>query len=162
MVKTYWKRGRKKMQKFLKEVKKLRGNPYIKMGYPKEWSEIREKKGGVTVLDVAIFHEYGTKNLPERSFIRSTRYAKYRAWRRLSLSQFNKIISGQAKVDDSLHKIGLTQVNDVKSFIRRRKVLPPSDRAIEQGGVTLWDTGQLINSLAYSIKSGGTTKKGNK
>ena len=49
MVRTYWKRGRKKMQKFLKEVKKLRGNPYIKMGYPKEWSEIREKKAVLRV-----------------------------------------------------------------------------------------------------------------
>ena len=47
--------------------------------------------------------------------------------------------------------------NDIKTFIRTGKVAPPSKRAIKDRGVTLWDTGQLINSVAFSISTNGKT-----
>ena len=166
-VKTRWRYGKRRTKRLIREVNKLRANPYIKIGYPKEHQEPKEQKEGekkdVTVLDVAIYHEYGTKDMPERSFIRATRSSKYNSYKKLTNDSINQIIAGRTTVDKSLHKLGLIMVNDIKTFIRTRKVEPPSRRAKKEGGTTLWDTGQLINSLGYSISTNGkTARKGKK
>ena len=152
-----------------REIKKMKKNPYIKVGYPKEFPEIKEDKEdnpGVTVLDVAIFHEFGTTKLPERSFIRATLYGRYKFYKKINKDLINQIIKGRRSVDQALNYLGLLMVKDIKDFIRKHKVKPPSQRVIEHDkkgkkagkkgkGKTLWDTGQLINSLAYSISVNG-------
>ena len=147
------------LKRVLSEVEKLKRNPYIKVGFPKELSttdDAKAKGGGVTVLDVAIFHEFGTRNLPERSFIRATIANNQVAYRRITRKEINAIVAGRGSVKDALHKLGLIMVKDIKNYIRQGRVTPPSQRALETGGgVTLWDTGQLINSLGYSISING-------
>ena len=159
--------------------------PYVKVGYPKE-SNPSEKQHykeeatqktktkrslakkiigrwggyGITVLDIALAHEFGTDKLPERSFIRSSTKEGARSYGRLTKKLVNQIADGQRDLGQALNVVGLYIVNDIKKYIRLKKVKPPSRRALEQGGTTLWDTGQLINSLSYSIEVEGKVKPG--
>ena len=62
-------------KRILRELKKLEKKPHVKVGFPIERKKTGEPKEGnefVTVLDVAIWHEFGTVGLPERSFVRSS------------------------------------------------------------------------------------------
>ena len=52
-------------------------------------------------------------------------------------------------VEKALDILGLTIENDIKAFIRDGEIDPKSLRAIEESGTTLWDTGQLINSITF-------------
>ena len=151
------------LKRILKEVAKMKKNPYIKVGFPKESTKTQnEESPGVTVLDVAIFHEFGTSKMPERSFIRAT-FAKNRViYREITDNEIGKILFGRQTVEGALHKLGLKMVADIKNYIREGKVRPQSKRVTREKkerreAVTLYDTGQMINSLAYSISINGKT-----
>ena len=78
----------------------------------------------------------------------------------MNLKLINKIIKGRSTVEKALNQMGLQMTSDIKRYIHDRKVVPHSARAIEESGATLWDTGQLVQSLAYSISHGGPAKVG--
>jgi len=103
----------------------------------------------VTVLDVAIFHEFETVNMPERSFVRAAFDENRSSYEALNKKLLIKIYSNAMTVEKALDILGLTIQNDIKKFIKDKEVSPESIRAIEEGGVTLFDTGQLVNSLTY-------------
>lgn len=134
------------------ELKKLEYKPFVKIGYPEEKPKTNEDhKGGefVTVLDVAVFAEFGTINSPERSFIRASFDNNVKKYEDLNKKLLVKIYSGTMTVEKALDILGETILNDIKTFIRNSEVEPKSIRAIREGGTTLWDTGQLINALTY-------------
>ena len=134
--------------------------PYVKSGFPSEKKESKKKyKIGKTVLDVAVAHEYGLDGLPERSFMRSTFLKEKRKYSALSARLVNRIIRKKESVPGALEKMGLLMVKDIKNFIRRRKVRPKSYRAVREGGTTLYDTGQLINSLTHRVENAKGFKK---
>lgn len=165
--------------RLIKDIIRAKKGPYVKVGYPKEarpafqphFSEEAGKAektltkigkaftghwaGGTTVLDVAVAHEFGTTKLPERSFIRAGINANLGNYKNLTKKLLNKVAKGETDMIQALNRIGLQIVNDIKTHIRLKKIAPPSKRALKEAGTTLWDTGQLINTLAYSISIDG-------
>lgn len=147
--------------RIVKELKKLQKKPYVKVGYPadasttKDAKEYRDEQGNVvsdnfvTVLDVAIWSEFGTVNAPERSFVRSSFDKNRSKYNKLTENLIKKIYDGSTTVEKALDILGLTLENDIKKFIRDGDVTPESLRAAQEGGTTLWDTGQLLNSITY-------------
>lgn len=136
----------------VKELRKLEKKPYVKIGYPKEASKTNEEKDGnefVTVLDVALWHEFGTNNMAERSFVRASFDQNQKKYEELNKKLLVKIYSGKMTVEKALDILGFTIENDIKAFIKDGEVNPDSQRAINEGGTTLWDTGQLINSITF-------------
>ena len=131
---------------------------YVKIGYPYESSDTQSDypRSGQTVLDVALFHEYGRTdryNIPiKRPFLEPSveegrdKYIDYQNDLIVDLAE------GKITVKKLLEKMGLLILRDVKNYVRQKKVRPKSRRAIEDGGATLYDTGQLINSLTYVVK----------
>lgn len=136
----------------IKELRKLEKKPYVKIGYPEDKSSTTAGKEGnefVTVLDVALWHEFGTTNLPERSFVRAAFDKNRTKYEKLNRELLVKIYSNKMTVEKALDILGLTIENDIKTFIKSGEVDPDSNRAIEEGGVTLIDTAQLLNSITY-------------
>lgn len=136
----------------IKELRKLEKKPYVKIGYPEDKSSTNANKEGtnfVTVLDVALWHEFGTVNLPERSFVRAAFDQNRKKYEKLNKELLVKIYSNKMTVEKALDILGLTIENDIKTFIKNGEVDPESNRAIEEGGVTLIDTAQLLNSITY-------------
>ena len=136
----------------VKELRKLEKKPYVKIGYPAKKSTTNAEKDGnefVTVLDVALWHEFGTNNMPERSFIRASFDQNAKKYGELNKKLLVKIYSGKMTVEKALDILGFTIENDIKTFIKSGDINPDSQRAINEGGTTLWDTGQLINSITF-------------
>lgn len=140
----------------IKELRKLEKKPFVKIGYPKEKSSTDAEKetsddseSFVTVLDVALWHEFGTNNMAERSFVRSSFDQNRKKYEELNKKLLVKIYSGKMTVEKALDILGFTIENDIKAFIKDGEVNPDSQRAIDEGGTTLWDTGQLINSITF-------------
>ena len=140
----------------VKELRKLEKKPYVKIGYPQKKSTTNAEKetsddseSFVTVLDVALWHEFGTNNMPERSFVRASFDQNQKKYEKLNRELLVKIYSGKMTVEKALDILGFTIENDIKAFIKSGEVNPDSQRAINEGGTTLWDTGQLINSITF-------------
>ena len=139
-------------KKIMIELEKLKKKPFVKIGYPAASEKSNEEHAGdefVTVLDVAIFSEFGTIYSPERSFIRASFDNNKKKYQKLNKELLIKIYAGSTTVEKALDILGITIENDIKKFIADGDVSPESIRALRQGGKTLWDTGQLINSLTF-------------
>ena len=142
----------------IKELKKLEYKPYVKIGYPEKSRDANKKHeredGGesfVTVLDLAIFHEFGTVHSPERSFIRAAFDQNRKKIEKLTKKLLIKIYSNKITVEKSLDILGETILNDIKTFLKNDDVTPTSNRALDDNGSTLVDTGQLLNALTYKV-----------
>lgn len=140
----------------IKELRKLEKKPYVKIGYPAKKSSTNATKetsddseSFVTVLDVALWHEFGTNNMAERSFVRASFDQNQKKYEALNKKLLIKIYSGTMTVEKALDILGFTIENDIKAFIRSGEVSPESQRAINEGGTTLDDTGQLVNSITF-------------
>jgi hypothetical protein len=141
----------------IKELKKLENKPFVKIGYPAEVSkkDAKKKDGSgatsefVTVLDVAVFHEFGTVNLPERSFIRASFDDNVKKYEKMNKKLLIKIYSNKMTVERALDILGEMILNDIKKFMINNEVKPVSIRASNDSGSTLVDTAQLMNSLTF-------------
>ena len=149
-----------------KMIREMKRGPYVKVGFPRESSENKKRyKFGSTVLDLAIIHEFGGPKTIERSFMRAAFKSNLAKYKNKNKTQLNRLVKKRTSLKQVLMFFGLIMVNDIKNFIAKRKVKPVSKRAEKQGGATLWDTGQLINSLAFShfmnrkISFGGKVSK---
>ena len=136
----------------LRELKKLEYKPYVKIGYPAEKASTNKDHGEsdfVTVLEVAIWSEFGTVHMPERSFIRASFDQNRKKYEKLNKELLVKIYSGKMTVEKALDILGFTIENDIKTFLTTNQVEPASFRAIAEGGNTLVDTAQLLNSITF-------------
>lgn len=139
-------------KRIIRELRKLENKPMVKVGYPEEKNEKDEKHAGkesgednfTTVLDIAVFHEFGTVHLPERSFVRAAFDKNRKEYENLNVKLLNKIYDGTLTVEKALDILGETILNDIKTFLTNNEVQPPS--ATEK---TLVDTAQMLNALTY-------------
>lgn len=138
-------------KRIMRELRKLEDKPYVKIGFPMEKSKTNEDHEGgfVTVLDVALFAEFGTVHSPERSFVRAAFDQNRKKYEKLNVDLLKKIYEGKSTVEKALDILGLTIENDIKAFLVSGEVEPASMRAISEGGKTLVDTAQLLNSITY-------------
>lgn len=161
----------------VKELRKLENKPHVKVGYPlesKKTSQAKKNSEDLTVLDIAIFHEFGTVHLPERSFIRAAFDKNKRKYIRLNKKLLKKIYSQEMTVEKALDILGEVLQNDIKDFIVSDNVKPPTLRSggdavkslsneleniartsgLDAGAskTTLVDTGQMLNAITYKRK----------
>lgn len=121
---------------------------------------VREKPEGPRVVDVALWNEYGTRYIPERSFIRATiveNMGLLDNWRQAVLQ---KIMVGRATPYKGLSIIGmrvrLLIQNKIKSNISPENAprTLARKRALKYGDRTLIMTGLLLRSITYAITLG--------
>lgn len=129
------------------------GKPSIDVGiFETDGSKATEN--GETVLDIATFHEFGTIDAPERSFLRAwfdeNEDRAKEALRKLMLS----VVKGQRSKDQALEVFGLWLQGEVQKRISQgiSPALAPSTIAKKGSSVPLIDTGQLRASVTYRVK----------
>lgn len=149
-------------KRIIKELEKLRDKPHVKVGYPKENEDTKAKHedGVTTVLHLALIHEFGAGNVPERSFVRAAYDIHKKEYQAMTKKLMGEIIDGNHTVESALGLIGLKMQNDIKALmvegiepkrkdstvkrIEAKRNMPASDRP-------LIDTAQLLNSIHYEI-----------
>lgn len=124
--------------------------------------------GGIDNVTLGAIHEFGTSNVPERSFLRST-VDQDPTILEFAQAQADAVVHGQMTADQAGERIGVVTADRVKRRIRSGIAPALAPQTIERklakgahgGGlqslasnaaVPLIDGGQLINSIDYKVQ----------
>jgi phage gpG-like protein len=100
-----------------------------------------------TVAEVGAYHEFGTRNIPKRSFLVSTYKRKRREWTEYFIKLVQNASDEQA-YRQALLKYGALMQRDVRLTFTNNNWKPLKHRS----GTPLVDTGQLRRAIGYSVK----------
>jgi hypothetical protein len=111
--------------------------------------------GETTLLDVAAFHEFGTEDVPRRSFVAD--WADENEQKNVTrLSEIGAaIVSGKVpSVEVGLARFGVLAVADVQRRMVAGIAPPLAEATIEQKGSStpLVDTGQLKSAITFRVE----------
>ena len=161
------------------ELEKARGRPHVKVGVLAADADKAYEGGGTTVLDVAIWNEFGTERIPERSFLRSTADEQRAAMGSRMQAYMRAFENGSLSISGALERIGLEMQAAIKHTIvtmtdppnapstirakarragrreiaraRREGGKAAADAALAKYNNPLIDTGQLLNSIHSEV-----------
>lgn len=119
-------------------------------------SEIKKGADKLLLVDVATFHEFGTKDVPERSFIRSNDANNKAKYKTIIAELKDKIIFKGMNISTALGLLGEKIKLDIQSGIRKglKPELKEKTIATKGSSTPLVDTGQLINGITYQVGKG--------
>lgn len=140
------------------EIEKLSKKPFVKVGV--QGAKALENKDGsvANVVLVATAHEFGTVNVPERSYIRKTMNENESKYASAAEQLKSKILSAEINTEKALGVLGLLVQRDIQNTIRSNNagldgptpLSPATLKNRKSKDVTpLYDTGQLIRSITY-------------
>lgn len=164
-------RGFAKLRKTLESIRA--GNTYVKVGYVGP-AAAETNEDGLTMAALGQIHEFGapSRNIPERSHLRSTFDAKRSEYVEFVGKLLGRVVDGKLHVDKALGMFGAKASGDVKQRVLKGPGIPPENapsvkarkeakrRKGSKGSVrTLVDTGRMIASLTYEVVGlGGKSK----
>lgn len=134
------------------------GKAYVKVGVL-ESAGSADAGDGLTMAELAAIHEYGAPraNIPARSFIRNTFLDSDGAE---SLKKFmfrtaKGLIQEKLDVQQALNQLGAFAQSMIKNRIKAHIPPPLKPATVKRKGSStpLVDTGQLINSITWEVKS---------
>jgi len=104
-----------------------------------------------TVLDVAIYNEFGAGNTPARPFIRGAYDQRQRDLQRTSTRLWNLILIGRLDTDRALGLLGEQHQSQVQEYITELDTPPnaPSTIAAKGSSNPLIDEGRLRRSISW-------------
>jgi len=147
-------------KEILKEINKLT-KMEILVGIQEGSITSRESRGhhtrdaGVNIAQYAAQNEFGTREIPQRSFMRSSfdeNFSKIEAFITL---QYGKVVDGDQTARQAVGLIGQAMTGLVQRKIRAIVFPPNSALTIARKGSSkpLIDFGQMIASIRYVIKT---------
>lgn len=139
---------------FQKIIENLRhaGGSYVAVGVQ---GDDKREDSKATNSDVANWMEYGTVNVPERSFMRSTFDEQLPAIHELKAKLLNQVIAGKVTVKQGLGLIGAFLTGKIQAKISSNVPPPLAQSTIDAKGssVSLIDTGQLRQSITWTVRN---------
>lgn len=110
----------------------------------------------VGVAQVAFWNEYGTENIPERSFIRSAFDENRVSLKKIMDDSLGELLDGRATHTKALNKAGaaLRKMIKAKIIAFRSPANAPSTIAKKGFDNPLIDTKKLLNSIEYKKMKG--------
>ncbi len=147
-------RTNKTAAKFLKQMRKrIGGDTDILVGIPKDAQPYPED--GTSTALVAAAHEFGTSQVPERSFLRSTFDEQQKKYIKMSAKLFKKAVDGKITAEQIADLIGLEAAADVVDKINAIKTPGNSAATIARKGEDnpLVDTGHLKQSIRHEVRT---------
>jgi len=125
---------------------------------------VRHAGSDITVLELALIHELGTAEMPERSFIRRTFEIRASELGKVQGKLMAGVLSGKITYEKALDLLGAWGANEIKQFVKSDQVTPPTTaaatarknaragKAPDAKGTTLVDTGQLVNAITWQVR----------
>lgn len=114
------------------------------------------EENGTSVAEVAAANEFGvpSKNIPERSFMRSGIREGRADFVRLNKANLIKVLKGEMTMDQALGQLGLMGQGKIQEKIRNGPFVPnaPSTIAAKKSSVPLIDDAQMIQSVTNLVQ----------
>lgn len=109
-----------------------------------------------TVLEVGVWHEYGTQNIPQRSFLRGPLNAKSGELEKVLEQQFNLVLEKGMEVEKALGRVGLAARNISVGAFRTKgygvwKDISQATKEAKGSSGVLIDTGLLRSSITWVV-----------
>lgn len=144
------------IKKYKKILDKTSGS-YVKVGFPSsgELKDGKKSKGAKIFLDlvqIAAVHEFGTKNIPERSFVRPAYDKNKGTINKLIVDLHKKVLMGDISIEKALDILGLKNTQMMREAIDKLPGPPLSEKTVarKKSDALLIDTGQLRKSIQYA------------
>lgn len=136
------------LKKIMRELQSAK-NVFVTVGV----HEGEQNSEGLSIAEYGAYNEYGTSDIPERSFMRSTFDEKQAKIKRDMDSQFSSVVEGKSTVYRALQYIGERHQQDIQAKIKSGVNPENSPVTIERKGSskTLIDTGALVQSIRYVV-----------
>ena len=131
-----------------KLLRKVRGltKSYITTGINKKDNKTYPNSD-TTTADVGLYHEFGTLKMPPRMWLRIFNVLNnYKKRHKIAVREYfyNSVLPSAV-----LNRLGSFQKKEIRDRIISNKVTP---RSYNDTGITLVDTGQLVNSIDYEVR----------
>lgn len=107
------------------------------------------------IAEYGAYNEFGTKNIPQRSFLRSTYDEKIAKWQRQIEATIRKILRMESDGSNALTQLGEVAVRDVRRKISSNIAPPNAPSTIAKKGAgktTLYDTGTLTRAITHEVR----------
>lgn len=150
-------------EKFKKQMMTLKRNkPFVAVGVIGEraWRPKDSPDGPskATVVDVAMFNEFGTRSIPARPFMRHTFDANQKRFVEMIRQIRISMALGKTSPEIALRLVGLFAQKEIQATISNAGSLfaQNADSTIAKKGSTapLIDTGQLRQSITFEVRNG--------
>lgn len=131
-------------------LKRLGGPATVNVGFPATGEQHRESEG-MSVAEVAAVHEFGSLNMPERSFLRAGIRKNLKAYHQLNKKTLRQVLLGRMTLVHALGLLGEQAKSDVQTEITDGDFAPLSEATIKRKGSSkpLIDSGQMRQSVAW-------------
>jgi len=131
-----------------------RDKPFVAVGLLEGASQV--------VLDRGRWHEFGTENVPQRSFMRSTMKKNKKRYEALATKLAVAIVKGKRTTEDAMNYLGDEMASDIKATIGRNiaPALQPETLASKKRkgyarpGIALMATGEMIATIGRRFGRG--------
>lgn len=112
-----------------------------------------KKKAGFSMAQIAAANEFGTKNIPERSFLRTAVDQNLNKIDEYSQLQVGKVIDRKESPEKAFGLIGQLLTGLIQKKIREIRTPPNAPATIKKkrSSKPLIDFGQLIASIRYKV-----------
>ena len=112
-----------------------------------------DSQDGVDMVDIAVFNELGTADIPARPFARNAAEKNRQDIATVMDHLARKVEDGAADTDTALETLGQWYQGRQQAHIRSGEFVPNAPATIRKKGssVPLIDKGKLVNAVRYEV-----------
>lgn len=138
---------------FVKSMKEASGS-YVAIGLH---SDAGQYPDGTSVVQVGLWNEFGTENIPERAWMRSTIDENMEQLNQMRDKLLGEVTEGKTTVKHALEQLGFRIQTLLQNKIKSNMPPPNAPSTVEHKrheGVaprTLIETGLLLRSVTYKV-----------
>ena len=139
-----------KLKKKLEEI----NSKYVVAGFPKGKLNNAHYSNGASIIDVAIWNQYGTNNIPRRDFMGPAAKNWNEYFKNTAEEYHEDLLSGQMSYDDFLNLMGQRGAEFVSEAIVKLKTPPNAESTIKRkkSSNPLIDTGDMSKAPIHEIR----------
>lgn len=143
-------------ESLIKKTKSI-SDSYVAVGLPEEKTSGKIYRNGMSVIQIGAIHEFGTKDIPRRSFLKDAFDAESKSINKTIKDEYKKVVDGISSEDKALGRIGLKAENISKGAFRSDgygnwEPIKDSTKKRKGSSKPLFDTGTLRNSITHVVR----------
>lgn len=136
-----------RLNRIINHARRLNGG--VRVGY-----FVGQGTPAITLGNLARIHEFGTRHIPKRAFVKPAIIKNRPQYARIINHQLTNVLNGQMPKNRLWGLVGVRAVADIQSYMVTASFTPLNPKTIKKKGSSkpLIDTGKLRQSVTYKIQ----------